>query len=109
MAKYVGKGWFAVLLGNHINYLTEIPNYILDAILFSKGEFSNDLIYDIVKYRLNKIVEDENNKNLDLKKAFDVLEEFIIDKKNLLDLIESIKSSIDYEDQILIFLERLEN
>jgi putative ATP-dependent endonuclease of OLD family len=54
MAKKVGKGWFAILLGEQIAYNTFIPDYILDAIAFVKPEISVGVWYNILKYRLGE-------------------------------------------------------
>ena len=59
MAKQEGKGWFAIMLGKHISYKTEIPDYILDAILFAKETYSSNIVADIIQYRMNKHFEDD--------------------------------------------------
>lgn len=61
MAKQEGKGWFAILLGKHININTVIPSYILDAIFFAKGKFNNRLIGDIIKYRVSELIKNEED------------------------------------------------
>lgn len=60
MAKQEGKGWFAIMLGKHIFYKTVIPRYILDAIFFAKETYSSNIIADIIDYRINKNLEDNN-------------------------------------------------
>lgn len=60
MAKQEGKGWFAIMLGKHISFRTEIPAYILDAILFAKETYSSSIVADIIQYRMNKHFEDDN-------------------------------------------------
>lgn len=60
MAKQEGKGWFAIMLGKHISYKTEIPDYIIDAILFAKETYSSNIVSDIIQYRMNKHFEDDN-------------------------------------------------
>jgi putative ATP-dependent endonuclease of OLD family len=60
MAKQEGKGWFAIMLGKHISYKTEIPAYILDAILFAKETYSSNIVADIIQYRMNKHFEADN-------------------------------------------------
>ena len=47
MANKMGKGWYAILLGKYITSSTHIPNYILDAIIFAKPEFSKELLLQI--------------------------------------------------------------
>jgi len=60
MAKQEGKGWFAIMLGKHISYKTEIPAYIFDAILFAKETYSSNIVADIIQYRMNKHFEDDD-------------------------------------------------
>lgn len=52
MAKYAGKGWFALLLANHMNYQTVVPQYILGAIAFACGPLSPEVMRKIIGYRL---------------------------------------------------------
>src|SRR5690606_10522950 len=54
IAKQEGKGWFAIMLGQHVSYKTEMPEYILDSLIFSKDNYTNEIIADIVEYRINK-------------------------------------------------------
>jgi putative ATP-dependent endonuclease of OLD family len=53
MAENQGKGWFALLLGKHIDHNSVMPSYILDAIRFARGGFSREIIFNISNYRLN--------------------------------------------------------
>lgn len=57
MAKQEGKGWFAIMIGKHIFYRTYIPEYIIDAIILSKDSFSIEIISDIVRYRIKRILK----------------------------------------------------
>jgi putative ATP-dependent endonuclease of OLD family len=52
MANYEGKGWFAILLGKQIDNRTVIPPYIQKAIAFAHGNFSTELIFNILKHRV---------------------------------------------------------
>lgn len=54
MASHEGKGWFSVLLGNNLDADVLIPDYIIDAILFS-ANLSNELWHNILSYRLRRI------------------------------------------------------
>lgn len=58
MASHSGKGWFAIHLGKKVDHKTVIPEYIINAILFTHGTFSNSVILKILNYRLRKIIED---------------------------------------------------
>ncbi|CAI8878122.1 ATP-dependent nuclease [Chryseobacterium sp. IT-36CA2] len=61
MARHVGKGWFAIMLGKHITPFTEIPDYIIDALLFAKETYSSEIIADIINYRIEKNVEADDS------------------------------------------------
>lgn len=54
LANKVGKGWFAILLADHISATTIIPNYILQALSHSlKGHKKERIFKQIMQYRLN--------------------------------------------------------
>lgn len=59
MANKMGKGWYAILLGKYITSSTHIPNYILDAIIFAKPEFSKELLLQIFTYVLSTYKQSE--------------------------------------------------
>jgi putative ATP-dependent endonuclease of OLD family len=59
MANQEGKGWFAILLGKNIDEKVKVPDYILDAICFAKPVISDEIIIDILSYRINKIIENK--------------------------------------------------
>lgn len=56
MAANQGKGWFAILLGKSIDYQTIIPPYITDAVLLAHYQFSTEILFNILSYRLHCIV-----------------------------------------------------
>jgi len=51
MAKQEGKGWFALLLAEHITPEVQIPGYILQAIHFAHGTFPLPLLARVFQYR----------------------------------------------------------
>jgi len=57
MATNQGKGWFAILLGNKIDYQTAIPNYILDAIFFAHPNITEQVWFNVLSYRLRCIAD----------------------------------------------------
>ncbi|MCD9471700.1 AAA family ATPase [Photobacterium phosphoreum] len=57
MANHQGKGWFAITLGNAINFKVLIPKYIFEAIKFAHGEFKPELVLKILSHRYERIVE----------------------------------------------------
>lgn len=69
MAKQEGKGWFAIMLGKHITHLTIIPEYILDAMLFAKETYSEQIISDIIAYRIEKNIIDDTALDFTTSKA----------------------------------------
>tara|TARA_R100000935_G_scaffold58090_1_gene93833 strand:+ start:1461 stop:3596 length:2136 start_codon:yes stop_codon:yes gene_type:complete len=52
MARYVGKGWFAIILGKAITPDVHIPDYILKALFMAHGPVSNEILASIIDYRL---------------------------------------------------------
>ncbi len=60
MATHSGKGWFAIILAKIVDHNTVIPEYILDAIIFAHGSFSDEVVFKILSYRLLKIIEDSD-------------------------------------------------
>lgn len=57
MAGNVGKGWFAVLVGNNVSHNAVIPDYVADAIFFGAG-MSDELWCNILSYRVGCIEKD---------------------------------------------------
>ena len=105
MAKQEGKGWFAILLGGVISSATKIPEYILDALIFSKEDFSNLLIADIIEYRI-KIHETVSPDIYDFSTLYELLKKLRsgeeIDFHEVLDELKTISN-----DQIYIFASKL--
>lgn len=52
IAKSIGKGWFAILLGSKVNNQTKIPQYILNALAFTTPSLSSDIWFNIFNHRL---------------------------------------------------------
>ncbi|WP_122046702.1 AAA family ATPase [Vibrio atlanticus] len=65
MANHQGKGWFAITLAKAINSRVVIPDYILNAISFAHGQFKPELVFKILDYRyqtvLNLVAEGEKH------------------------------------------------
>jgi len=57
MASHSGKGWFALILAKEVDYDTTIPDYIIEAVLFAHGKFSDDVLIKILDYRINSIAD----------------------------------------------------
>lgn len=93
------------LLGGHITYQTEIPDYIMDALIFSKEDYSNFLLADMIEYRIGRY-EAEDDCDIDFSPLRETLEEYKFSGLSLNSVIEEIQSVIE-DDQILDFLDRL--
>jgi len=104
MAKQEGKGWFAIMLGKHISYKTEIPAYIIDAILFAKETYSSNIVADIIQYRMNKLFEADNA--LDFTSCKAELLKYRNGTNKLQDLVFDFDLVIP-DDQILILIDKL--
>lgn len=103
IAKQEGKGWFAIMLGKYVSYKTEMPDYILDSIIFAKDEYTNDLIADIVEYRINKNFLDDNK--LDFTSCRRVLNDYRKGTSTVALLKTELRKVIK-DDQIITFLNR---
>jgi len=104
MAKQEGKGWFAILLGEHIFYRTYISDYILDAIIFAVSEFTPNLIVNIIKYRIGLIQKDK--KDIDFSILNKLLITYLKGETQLSDLISELELKKP-KDQLIKFLKRL--
>ncbi|PVH24496.1 ATP-dependent nuclease [Sphingobacterium corticibacter] len=104
MAKQEGKGWFAIMLGKHISFKTEIPNYIVDAILFAKETYANNIVADIIEYRMNKHFDDDNT--LDFSSCRETLTKYRAEEATLNDLAFDLDLIIS-DDQLLTFIDKL--
>lgn len=104
MAKQEGKGWFAIMLGKHITFKTEIPNYIVDAILFAKETYTNNIVADIIEYRMNKHFDDDNT--LDFSSYRETLTKYRAEETTLNDLAFDLDLIIS-DDQLLTFIDKL--
>ncbi|MDO7363188.1 AAA family ATPase [Acinetobacter geminorum] len=107
MAKQEGKGWFAILLGDVLSSGTKIPEYIIDALIFAKPDYSPSLIADIIEYRV-KIHETITPSVYDFSDLYMILEKFKsgeeVELSEILHELEPIKN-----DQIYLFITKLFN
>lgn len=104
MAKYNGKGWFAILLGTYINYKTVLPDYIMDAIIFSKSSLTKDTIISILKYRIKQYSKEETVP--DFSSLLIAIQYYRNGEIDLNKLILSISDTIP-DDQIITFFQKL--
>ncbi|SHK71328.1 ATP-dependent nuclease [Epilithonimonas mollis] len=69
LANKFGKGWFAIMVSENIDHLTEIPTYILQALVYACPTLNKNVLYYIAKYRLLKLVNKPfNNDTNDYEK-----------------------------------------
>lgn len=103
LANHFKKGWFALMLEEHIDHLTYIPLYILRAITFASPHINNQTLYNMARNRLERlkrktIVSDKNNYDI-------ILHQF--------ESFPSIKEAIDFystqlpNDQLSLFIRTL--
>jgi len=52
MARHVGKGWFAIILGKAITPEVHIPDYIVKALFEAHRPISDEILASIIDYRL---------------------------------------------------------
>ncbi|MCV2390666.1 AAA family ATPase [Acinetobacter baumannii] len=102
MANHVGKGWFAILLGKNITEFTEMPEYIMEAIIFAREDYSCGLLADIIEYRVSLYENDEEN-NIDFSDFYNILENYRRGKLCLNNIVDKLEEIIEY-DQIITFL-----
>ena len=94
------------MLGKHVFHNTYIPEYIIDAIVFAKDSYPEELISDVVKYRLKKNIEADDEKKLDFSSCIDNLKKYRKGLVSLDDLILEIEKIIP-NDQLLTLLRKL--
>ena len=81
-----GKGWFAIMVSEHISNITAIPDYILHAIVFACPTLNQSILFTIAKYRLNKL---NDNHYTEDETDYKSLQERII-------LIEDIAKALEF-------------
>lgn len=103
LADNFGKGWFALLLEEHIDHLTNIPDYILEAIAFASPHVNQQTLLGMAKFRLDSL-----NKKTYKGDKFNyqgVLEQVIIEE-NPNNAIDFFKSQLP-SDQLTLFMNHL--
>lgn len=59
MAENLGKGWFAITMGNKVEHDTIMPKYIVDAIAFANPSIPTSVWHNIFDYRLRYIEQND--------------------------------------------------
>jgi putative ATP-dependent endonuclease of OLD family len=100
LAEHFGKGWFALMVEGHINHLTFIPDYILEAIAFASPHINKQTIVAIARYRLQSLTSKKFDKDEnDYQALFNEFEEF----ENIQDAIDFFTESLP-DDQLSKFI-----
>ncbi|MEW4220730.1 AAA family ATPase [Rossellomorea marisflavi] len=95
IANKAGKGWFALILGDVINYKTYIPRYILEAIAFATSHIGLKHFEKIAKYRVEKKCKEEVYVDFCSKST----------KLNSVEsLIELVSEYLDEDDDFFLFV-----
>ena len=102
MAENKGKGWYAILLSKYITPSICIPKYILDAIVFAKTKFSNELIVQMLEYVLDTYNEDEEIDNLKNE-----LKSYNEGRTSFDDIKKTLKKVLNKNEPILYILNQL--
>lgn len=87
------KGWFALMLSENINHLTELPEYIIEAIAFASPHINQKIILSIIRYRLSK---------LQIKTVKD-------DKNDYSKILAEVDKAGSYDNAVKIFTKHLKN
>lgn len=109
MANYKGKGWFALLLAEHLNYNTYVPKYILQAIAYSSAHINDQALSAMAIYRLNKIIKNTSEDQTFRDRAAELKKDYRAKVK----AIEPMKGFLDNykaefkNDQLTVFLNLL--
>ncbi|TPG44151.1 ATP-dependent nuclease [Flavobacterium pectinovorum] len=103
MANNVGKGWFAIMLGEYITAGTIIPDYILKAVLFAKPSFSRILIVNVISFRINFYEGFEDDLTIDFSEVKKGLISYFVEEIDIPALEKMLKKVIP-NDQIIDFL-----
>ncbi|MFH6962162.1 ATP-dependent endonuclease [Flavobacterium plurextorum] len=77
LAEKFKKGWFAIMISDEIDCITIIPDYILNAVVFSSPSFNYATLLSIARYRLKSLTTRHfEGDNTDYKKILQKLNTF---------------------------------
>ncbi len=76
MANKVGKGWFAILLSEKIDFHTVVPSYILDAVVFAHPHIKDRVWASIFRYRYRSLKVQELHAEADLRSLLTTIRNF---------------------------------
>jgi len=99
MAKGEGKGWFALLLGQHVTPDTVIPPYIVEAVLTAHGDLSRELLFNMYRHRVGHAVHTGALVAARRNVALARLDDYRAGKLGLLDLKAYMRAELP-DDQV---------
>lgn len=91
LAEKFGKGWFAIMVSEHVDNMTFIPIYILKAISFACPNVNKSALISIAYYRLNALNKVHSDK----------------DVTNYNQLLKDMKAIDDHVEASLFYKEKL--
>lgn len=103
MAENKGKGWFAILLGKHIDHKTILPTYIREAIFFARPNLTKELFFNIFAYRISCALLSVDITKADALIAQERLEEYRNGNLTLADIKAQMELALP-SDQIHVIL-----
>jgi predicted ATP-dependent endonuclease of OLD family len=99
-----GKGWFAIMLSEHINHLTYIPDYIINAIAHTSQHISDKVLVEMAKYRLNVFLQKDYEES---QVDYNLLIKEMSEPKELKDRLTIYKRNLP-DDQLTKFINIVE-
>lgn len=100
LAAKEGKGWFALLVAEHLSTRTLIPNYIIEAIVFATSHITDNHLKKMAFYRINK---DSAYDEPEYDGLLHELTEFEQKEEITLSLLITLFEKHNPDDQFLIF------
>ncbi|MDQ1166399.1 AAA family ATPase [Flavobacterium sp. SORGH_AS_0622] len=77
LAEKFKKGWFAIMISDEVTCITVIPEYIINAVVFSCQSFNDATLISIAQYRLKSLsIRCFDGDDKDYKKIFEILNAF---------------------------------
>lgn len=99
MARQEGKGWLAILIGEHVDHETILPAYIHEAIFFARQSLTRELFFNIYSYRIDCAIRAGDKTEIEMATARQQLRAYRSGTNDLL----MLKTSMDFalpDDQI---------
>ncbi|SEW51626.1 ATP-dependent nuclease [Chitinophaga arvensicola] len=105
LANELGKGWFALSFSGKITWKTFIPDYMLSALIFAKGNFSRQTISNIVSYRTKMAKSEDDELETDVLKR--CTSQFIAGNATIVELRQCVDDLLQ-DVQLTYFLRKCE-